>query len=155
MGRVPKASHLKSIEGGRDRPERRRVPVVDTPEPENPLGDPPSSAKLTPREKEVWGLVVRELPPGMLKAVDQFVLVALCRAVALQDEAAEKLRATSLLLKSPKGMVYQSPYVGIINTQAKQIKALGAELGLSPAARTRISMGDAGDENDPTAKYFA
>jgi len=155
VGRLPKASHLKAIEGGRDRKERRQVPVADTPEPANPLGDPPPSAKLTAREKEVWNLVSRELPPGMLALVDQFVLVAFCRAVALQDEASEKLRASSLLLKTPKGAVMQSPYVGIINTQAKTIKALGAELGLSPAARTRISMGDGGEENDPTAKYFA
>jgi len=155
MGRQVKPPELKAIEGGRDRKDRRQAAPADIPVPVNALGEPPRSAKLTPREQEVWNLVGSELPPGMLKMVDQFVLVAFCRAVALQDEAAEKLRASSLLLKSPKGMVMQSPYVGIINTQAKTIKALGAELGLSPAARTRISMGDAGEENDPAAKYFA
>lgn len=155
MGRAVKPPHLKAIEGGRDRKERRQVPVVDIPEPANPLGDAPRSAKLTAREIEVWDLVGRELPPGLLKSVDQFVLVSFCRAVALQDEAAEKLRASSMLLKTAKGTVMQSPYVGIINTQAKTIKALAAELGLSPAARTRISMGDAGEDDDPAAKYFA
>lgn len=155
MGRQVKPPALKAIEGGRDRKERRQVPVADIPEPKSALGDPPKSAKLTEREKEVWNLVGSELPPGLLKTVDQFVLVAFCRAVALQDEAAEKLRASSMLLKTPSGAVVQSPYVGIMNTQAKNIKALSAELGLSPAARTRISMGDVGDEEDPTAKYFA
>ena len=154
MGRNVKPPELKAIEGGRDRADRRKVPVVDVPVPRSPLGNPPAAAFLTAREKEGWHDVGSELPPGLLRSVDKYVLAAFCRAVALSDEASQKLRASSLLLKTPSGAVQQSPYVGMINRQAVIIKALAAELGLSPAARTRISMGDAGEENDPTAKYF-
>ena len=59
-----------------------------------------------------------------------------------------------MIIKTPNGSVQQSPYIGIINRQAVLVKALGAELGLSPAARTRISAGGEGGDDDPNAHYF-
>lgn len=150
MGRLKKPTALRLVEGTKDR--RKPAKRAAEPVPLNPLGNPPS--RLVAREREVWERVGRELPPGMLRMVDEYVVVAFCRAVALGDEAAEKLRASSMLLKTPNGSVQQSPYLGIINRQAVLIKSLGAELGLSPAARARIAAGGDGGEGDDQAHYF-
>ena len=151
MGRLKKPTALRLVEGTKDR--RKVADRKDEPVPLNPLGNPPS--RLVAREKEVWDRVGRELPPGMLRGVDEYVVVAFCRAVALGDEAAEKLRASSMLLKTPNGSVQQSPYIGIVNRQAVLIKSLGAELGLSPAARARIAAGGEDGAGDDQAHYFA
>lgn len=150
MARTHKPAALRLVEGTKDK--RKAATRKDERVPINPLGDP--APGLTPREKAVWQKVGCSLPPGMLRSVDEYVLVAFCRAVALADEAAEKLRASSMLIKTPNGSVQQSPFVGIVNRQAVLIKALGAELGLSPVARARIAAGGDGDETDDEAKYF-
>lgn len=170
MGRGVKPPQLKAIQGGRDRPARRKAAVPNPPQPTNPLGSAP--AFMTDREREVWDRIGQELPPGMLTVVDEYAVTAFCRAVAIADQAAEALRTPTkwarplkegetrradppdLLDESPNGMLVQHAYLSILNRQAVLIKALGADLGLSPAARTRISVNDGNDDNDPTAKYF-
>lgn len=170
VGRAVKPPELKAIEGGRDRAGRRKGAAANPAQVANPLGPPP--AMLTAREKEVWSRIGHELPPGMLTIVDEYAVTAFCRAVAIADEAAEALRnptkwayplkegetrpaePPSLLAETPNGMLVQHAYLAILNRQAVLIKALGAELGLSPAARTRISVNDDDDGNDPTSKYF-
>jgi len=66
-----------------------------------------------------------------------------------------KLKSGSMLVKTPNGAAVQNPYLGIVNRQAVIMKALAAEMGFTPAARTRISVeeGDGGD--DPTDRFFA
>lgn len=171
MGRTPKPPELKAIEGGRDRSSRRKGGTVSPIKPANALGGPPPG--MTKREREVWDRIGTELPPGILTLVDEYQVTAFCRAVAIADEAAEALRtptkwahplkegetrppeAPSLLDLSPNGMLVQHAYLSILNRQAVLIKTLGADLGLSPAARMRISSNDGDESNDPTAKYFA
>lgn len=171
MGRTTKPTHLRIVEGTRD---RRKGKGKGEPVPPNPLG--PAPRGMTEREVEVWHRVGRELPPGMLRSVDEYMVTAFCRAVAIADEAADLLRNPAkwereltdeekaagvtrsspppLLAETPNGFLQQSAYLSIINKQAVIIKALGTELGLSPAARTRISVSDGDEDDDPNAKYF-
>ncbi len=152
MGRPRKPSHMHLIEGTRTvRADRARSgPDLVVP---NPLGPPPG--RLDAREKQIWKLVANELPPGVLAVVDQFIVAAFCVAVALHEAASEKLKNSPMVIKSKNGQVMQSPYFGIVNRQASMIKTLGAELGLSPLARTRITTGDYDPEDDAIAHYFS
>ena len=170
MGRAKKPTALRLVEGTRDR--RPAAAKAKEPVPKNPLGPAPKG--MTDREREVWATIGKELPPGMLALVDGWTVTAFCRAVAIADEAAHWLRNPPqrqqvegqpppeqvgdipLLMETPNGFLQPNAYLSIINKQAVIIKTLGAELGLSPAARTRIQVGNDGeDETDPTAKYFA
>lgn len=151
MGRPRKPSHMHLIAGTRTvRADRARFgPDLVIP---NPLGPPPD--RLNAREKEIWQLVSRELPPGVLAVVDQYIMAAFCVAVALHEAASEKLKSSPMIIQSKNGQVMQSPYFGIVNRQASMIKTLGAELGLSPLARTRVTTGDNDPEDDAIARYF-
>ena len=142
--RKPEGTHL--IDG--TRAQRADVARGHDLQLKSGLGPPP--AHLTAREREVWTRVRTEIPPSVLRSVDEFILAAFCFAVAVHDEAAAKLREGTLLIRQPNGKVVQLPYVTIVNRQAVLIKTLGADLGLSPAARTRISM-TAGEEAAPHA----
>lgn len=169
MGRARKPTHIKLVENAKDR--RSPGAKAGEPVPANPLGPPPKG--MTAREQEVWHKVGRELPAGMLKSVDEYMMTAFCRAVAIADEATELLRAPvryaaelaegetrpaeapPLLCETPNGFLQQHAYLSIINKQAVIIKTLGVELGLSPSARTRIQVGGDDEDEDPTARYFA
>jgi hypothetical protein len=59
----------------------------------------------------------------------------------LHREAAEKIAQYGLLTKSPNaGLPLQSPYLAILNKQAQIMIKAGAELGFSPASRTRVQV---------------
>ena len=59
----------------------------------------------------------------------------------LHREAAEKIAQYGLLTKSPNaGLPLQSPYLAILNKQAQIMLKAGAELGFSPASRTRVQV---------------
>ena len=151
MGRPRKPSGTHLVDGTRvvraDRPRSGKDLVVS-----NPLGPPPED--LSARERAIWQLVGTEMPPGVLSIVDQYIMAAFCKAVALHEEASAKLKASPMLIKTKNGQVMQSPYVGIINRQALMIKGLGAELGLSPLARTRVTTGGNDPDDDNIAHYF-
>jgi P27 family predicted phage terminase small subunit len=53
-------------------------------------------------------------------------------------EAELKLKETPVLLKTPSGYVQQSPWLSISNKQLELMAKFMAELGLTPAARTRL-----------------
>jgi P27 family predicted phage terminase small subunit len=56
-------------------------------------------------------------------------------------QAMQKKKGTSVLVVGTKtGYPMQNPLIGIINTAADQMRKFGAELGLSPSSRTRLSV---------------
>jgi hypothetical protein len=54
-------------------------------------------------------------------------------------EAEEKLQSTPMLLKTASGYVQQSPWLSIANKQMELMGRYMAELGLTPASRSRIT----------------
>lgn len=78
---------------------------------------------------------------GVLTVADRGALAAYCQAWGRWVEAEEKLAATPLLLKAPSGYVQQSPWLSIANKQLELMGRYMAELGLTPASRTRVAVG--------------
>ena len=56
-------------------------------------------------------------------------------------EAEERLRETPPLVKTPSGYVQQSPWLDIANKQLELMGRYMVELGLTPAARSRVMAG--------------
>jgi P27 family predicted phage terminase small subunit len=81
---------------------------------------------------------------GVMTGVDRAVLALYCQAYGRWVEAEEKLigedGVSGLTDLTPNGMVIQSVYLQIANKAMEQVKRYGAELGLTPAARTRIHV---------------
>ena len=74
----------------------------------------------------------------MLTAVDRAALAAYCQAYGRWVEAEERLREAPLLYKTPSGYVQQSPWLGIVHKQLELMGRYMTELGMTPAARSRV-----------------
>jgi P27 family predicted phage terminase small subunit len=150
LARRNKPTHLKLVEGRRDRrpvPLQKGEPLLR----EN-LIDPPEW--LSEDQKAGWEYALSHAPCGLLKKLDRTLLSAWVVAESVHKEAAIKLQNSPLVLKTSQGAIIQSPFLGILNRQAVIMKALAAEFGFSPAARTRIVCGPLEEESDPLDKYF-
>jgi P27 family predicted phage terminase small subunit len=79
---------------------------------------------------------------GVLTTFDRAALAAYCQAWGRWVEAEERLRETPPLVKTPSGYVQQSPWLTIANKQLELMGRYMVELGLTPAARSRV-MGTA------------
>ncbi len=134
-GRSPKPTALKELEGNPGkRPLNKREP--------KPAGDLFAAPTwMTDTQREGWAYAITHAPYGLLKQLDRSILAIWVVAEDLHREAAEKIAQYGLLTKSPNaGLPLQSPYLAILNKQAQIMLKAGAELGFSPASRTRVQI---------------
>lgn len=155
-GRRPTPTHLKELRGN---PGKRPLPK-DEPQPQGNLFRAPEH--LSESQQARWTYAIANSPPGLLKRLDRDVLAAWVvaadmHAVATAKQAEMDAGSDVPLLAMVGGTVnehgrrvggtlQQSPYLPIINRQAQMMARLAAELGFSPSARTRISLGAAPDQ---------
>lgn len=134
-GRRPKPTALKELEGN---PGKRALNKHE-PQPEGDLYAAPEW--MTPSQREGWAHAITHAPYGLLKQLDRSMLAIWVVAENLHREAAEKVAQYGMLTKSPNaGLPLQSPYLAILNKQAQLMLKAGAELGFSPASRTRVQV---------------
>jgi P27 family predicted phage terminase small subunit len=132
-GRPPKPTLIKRMQGN---PGKRPLNTRE-PQPDGELYGAPKW--LSDTQREGWAFAISSSPPGLLKELDRSVLAIWVVAEDLHREAAEKITQYGLLTKSPNaGLPLQSPYLAILNKQAQIMLKAGAELGFSPASRTRV-----------------
>ncbi len=134
-GRRPKPTALKEMEGNPGkRPLNQREP--------KPKGDLFAAPEwMSDTQREGWAYAITNSPYGLLKQLDRSILAIWVVAEDLHREAAEKIAQFGLLTKSPNaGLPLQSPYLAILNKQAQLMLKAGAELGFSPASRTRVQI---------------
>ncbi len=146
-GRTPKPTALKLIAGN---PGKRKLNPRE-PKPEGVLIEPP--AYLSDGAKEAWHAAVRAAPPGLLRTLDGSILEVWACAADLYNKAQTGLVKTGLLVKAPNtGVPMQSPYLAIANKQAQIMMKAAAEMGFTPASRSRVTLPlEAADDLDPWA----
>ena len=76
---------------------------------------------------------------GVLTTIDRAALAAYCQAYGRWVEAEEKMKKTPVMLKTPSGYVQQSPWLSVANKQLELMGRFMTELGMTPAARTRVA----------------
>ena len=122
-------------------------------EPIPPEGTPDCPGHLSDEAKAEWHRLVDTLVEmRVITIVDRAVLAAYCQAYARWVDAEEKLKETPLLIKTPSGYVQQSPWLGIANRQMELMGRYMAEIGLTPAARSRIVVQGLASEPEPVTK---
>ena len=110
----------------------------DEPVPPDAMPDCPPHLGIIAREE--WDRLAGVLHRmGVLTMVDRAALAAYCQCYGRWVEAEEKLQATPMLLKTATGYVQQSPWLSIANKQMELMGRYMAELGLTPASRSRVS----------------
>ena len=134
-GRRPKPTALKEMEGN---PGKRPLNKAEP----KPTGDLYAAPEwMSDSQREGWAYAITNAPYGLLKQLDRSILAIWVVAEDLHREAAEKITQYGLLTKSPNaGLPLQSPYLAILNKQAQIMLKAGAELGFSPASRTRVQV---------------
>lgn len=130
-GPAPKPTALKMLNGG----------AQNTLEPRPDRVAPEMPKHLDAEAQEQWkSLSSMLLRIGVLTEADQMSLACLCQAWSTMVKAQTKLSETGMLLKTPSGYVQQSPLISIINNCSEVVTKLSREFGLTPAARTRITV---------------
>jgi P27 family predicted phage terminase small subunit len=100
-----------------------------------------------------WNFALDHAPRGLLREIDRAMLTSWVVAEHIHRKAARQVFASQLLIKTQSGSIVQSPMLGILNRQVVLMKALAAEMGFSPAARTTVAS-EPTDEDNAEEKYF-
>ncbi|WP_375173706.1 phage terminase small subunit P27 family [Pseudooceanicola sp.] len=150
-GRKPKPTALKLLEGN---PGGR---PINHDEPKPTRSRPTCPSHLSPTAKAEWKRIAEEMENvGLLTRIDRVALAVYCQAYGKWVEAERKLAETPPLLKMPSGYIQVSPWVTISNKQAELMAKYMAELGLTPSARSRLSVSGAHtlQRDDPAWEFL-
>ncbi|MEQ9488036.1 MAG: phage terminase small subunit P27 family [Alphaproteobacteria bacterium] len=135
-GPKPKPTGLRILEGNPSRrPINEAEPVA--------TGEPPIPEHLSDDAQQIWRQIMDSVPPGMISAADAPLLAAYCEAWSTHKQAAIQLRKERdlmgpTLIRDGK----PSPYVKIMSDAARTMATLATRLGLSPADRSGLKMGE-------------
>jgi P27 family predicted phage terminase small subunit len=137
-GPPPKPVRLKLIQGN---PGHRKLPKE--PQPASSSRCPPPPDYLTGSAADEWKRIAPELHRiGLLTKVDLNCLAVYCASFARWKLAEELLAKEPLTAEGYEGNpMIQHPLVRIASQAARDVLRAGAEFGLSPASRARISAG--------------
>ncbi len=83
---------------------------------------------------------------GLLTEVDGVSLALLCEALAQYVSAKEIVDKEGVLARSDKGNWYLHPAVGVMTSARGEVLKWAREFGMTPSARSRISVEAADDE---------
>jgi P27 family predicted phage terminase small subunit len=133
-GPKPKPTALRRLQGN---PGKR---AWNHDEPQPPEGMPDCPDHLNGPARVEWDRLAEVLHTmGVVTLVDRAALAAYCQCYGRWVEAEEKLQSTPMLLKTATGYVQQSPWLSIANKQLELMGRYMTELGLTPAARSRVA----------------
>lgn len=148
-GRKRTPTVLKLVTGN---PGKRALPKKE-PKPKGGVGAPP--AWLTALQKAIWCETVKDAPAGVLAAIDRKTLLVFVVAASEHEESAKATAKGGLTVTTDKGNEIQAPWVGTMNRAALLMLRAAAEMGFTPASRSKVTAVDDDDEEaDPAAAYF-
>ena len=138
-GRKRKPPQLRLVEGNRG---HRAIPNTPKAKPHRR----PAPTWMSHRAKREWHRISRALYKlGLLTDVDTKALEAYCVCYSKWRTATEKCKIG--VLQTSSGYGYANPLIAVELKYAKEMRAWMVEFGLTPAARTRITIEEP-DEDD-------
>jgi len=147
MPNYPKPTALKLLEGN---PGKRPL-NVNEPQPDASIPDCPAFVKGEARKE--WKRIVPELEKlGLLTRIDMAGLAAYCVAFGRWADAERELRKHGVTQTSPNGYVQTSAHLHIANKAMEQMHKFLVQFGLTPAARSRVSVSPMPDDDE--ARFF-
>lgn len=147
-GPRPQPTQLRVLRGN---PSKRPLPKNE-PTPDAKL--PPAPRHLSDEARREWRRIGRELERlGLVSQIDRALLTAYCSAWGRLVEAETMLRKYGSVVKTPNGMLVQSPYLQIVNKATEQLAKIAPEFGMSPSSRSRVSVPTQAPADDPFARF--
>ncbi len=148
-GRKPLPTAVKKLKGTLQKCRTN----INEPKPTHHLCTAPEY--MSEIAKEAWDYAVKNSPPGLLSALDGAVLERWANCSGLYREALAKINragVSGMIIKTPSGILRRSPLMDVIRDLAMEMKMYEAEMGFTPASRSRISTSpEAINNNDPWA----
>src|SRR5262249_50218499 len=118
---------------------KKKAIESQTVEPPPPRLAPTCPPGLSDAARAEWDRVVPELfALDRVTPLDAAVLAAYCNAVAGYFEALAMIGKYGNVIKSPNGLLMQSPYVTEFNKHLDTMLRCANELGLTPASRLKF-----------------
>lgn len=150
-GTKPTPTNLKILNGN---PGKRALNTRE-PKPRKVLKVAP--AWFDRMHTKIWQDTLDAAPAGMLKQVDESVLVAYVCAYVIHQRATEELCSSELLLESLMGGIKANPLTLIQAKASTVMLRAAAEMGFTPSSRSRVSLDPDDDEgeNDKPQSPFA
>lgn len=148
-GPQPQPSALKRLTGnpGR-RPIGKREP--------RPVPELTRPRAVSGAAAEEWDRVVAAMPPGFFTAADAPVLTIYCLSWVLYQNALGQVAREGMTTKGSMDQLVAHPMLAVARGQAEVILRAADRLGMSPAARTRLTIEDQDDgPGDPTDRFFS
>lgn len=145
-GHNRKSAELKALEGNRG---HRTIDEGEGDSQQNQTSQLPTCPGwLSPEAKREWRRVCSTLSEkGRLDKVDRSILSGYCSAYARWRKAEEDLNENGLTQEARHGRVAR-PEVKIAKESLQQMRALAAELGLTP--KSSLAFGSHGGTKDKT-----
>lgn len=110
---------------------------------------PPAPRWLPPHARTEWARVVPQLVADRKIAAHELGTVEdYCLCVARKREAEAILQAEGLTMVSASGDLKRRPETTILKEAIEAARRLAAELGLTPASRTKNKGGAPGNDDD-------
>ena len=147
MGRKTHPTKLKIIKGT-DRVDRINK---NEPQPDVEIPQPPDF--MSDYAREEWDRITHVLYDlGIISRIDRSALVGYCEAWGTYRDAKEKLKHSSIIIKTIQGNVQQSPLLSIANRASELMLKFAAEFGMTPAARAKVQAVDKKKNDNPFLK---
>lgn len=143
-GPRPKPTNVRLLHG--DRKDR-----INTDEPPAPDGLPEPAYEMAADVREVWDYTVAQLRAmRTASTADRDALAVYCEAVALHRQASRMLAQSSILVRTQRNRgsgtgtgLMRNPLLQVQRDAAATVRAYAQEFGLTPSARSEISLGGA------------
>jgi P27 family predicted phage terminase small subunit len=140
-GAKPKPTELKKIAGTwrRDRAPARPEPLAP-----GLIQAPP--AHFSARQREIWTETLANAPRQLWRRADVGMVAGYVVGLSLLETAnamqaeIDKGNLRPLLIVGHNNVIMPSPYLRVIRLALEMIARFGAELGMSPSARSRLSV---------------
>lgn len=114
--------------------------------------DPP--AWLSDLAREMWRTVCPHLcAQKVLTVTDLHNLEAFCNSYSTWRDAAEILREQGPVVSGATGGPIKNPAATVVNEALRQMQIFGANLGLDPASRGRVSGIKPGTDSNPFTEF--
>jgi P27 family predicted phage terminase small subunit len=109
-----------------------------------PMGGAEKPLFVTGEAAKAWDRAISAMPPGFYTAADVPTITVLCLAMALHEAALDLVAKDGMTSIGSMGQVVAHPFLAVASKQADIIMRAADRLGMSPVARTRLSISEEG-----------
>lgn len=150
-GRKPKPTAIKILAGNPGKRPLNR----NEPQPPAPESTPYAPRHLNDEAKREWRRIGRVLLAlGLYTEVDRAALAMYCQNWGIWVTAEIHLRDEGEILVTATGYHYPNPWRGLANKAQETMRRMFTEFGLTPSARSRLSMPQTVDEPSLAEQLF-